>query len=493
MSDGIGPRERVSSGLAGMAIGDALGVPVEFESRASLAADPVTGMRSGGVWKTEGGTWSDDTSLALCLAESIVERGFDPEDSGRRSLAWLDEGLWSARGSVFDVGGATRRALDRIRSGMPAVMAGGRGENDNGNGSLMRILPASAWLAGLPEPMRFRAIAAYSSTTHGHPRSVLGCWLHCLVAGRLIEGEAPRAAYESAMAEARGLLDSLPSSAQAEAGIYSRVLSGALPTLDANEVRGSGYVVHCLEASLHCLLVTSDFASCVLKAVNLGEDADTTGAVAGGLAGLAYGRRGIPRDWASAIARAAEIEDLAGRLADLVAASPPLPRSYWVLPGKLLAGGYPNGDGHELTTLLDAGIDAFLDLTVEGEDASAPSYDDRLRRAASASGVRVEAARAPLADMSADREAVDLALRELDRLLESGRAVYLHCLGGLGRTGSVVGSFLVEKGLAPAEGAVELVAALRSATDTPLSPSPQTEAQRRLVRGRRPGPAALPL
>jgi ADP-ribosyl-[dinitrogen reductase] hydrolase len=490
MSEGIGLGDRVVGGLTGLAIGDALGVPVEFESRAARAADPVEGMRSGGVWRTEAGTWSDDASLALCLAESIVLRGFDPEDSGKRSLAWLDQGLWSARGAVFDVGGATRRALDRIRSGMPAVMAGGRGENDNGNGSLMRILPASTWLAAMPEPARFRAIAAYSSTTHGHPRSVLGCWLHCLVVARLLGGDLPRDAYESAMEEARALIGGLPTAVRAEAGVYSRVLDGSLAKLRPGEVRGSGYVVHCLEASLQCLVSTGDFRSCVLAAVNLGEDADTTGAVAGGLAGIAYGRRGLPREWVSAIARADEIEALAGRLAALVAAPRPLSRSYWILPGKLLAGGYPDSEGGP-EALLDAGIDAFLDLTAPGE--ALPEYGERLARAASARGRSVETARSPIADMSADREAVDRALRELDRFLDAGRSVYLHCLGGLGRTGTVVGSFLIERGLSPAEGAIGLVTALRSPTDSSSSPSPQTEEQRRLILSRRPGPGALPL
>jgi ADP-ribosylglycohydrolase len=491
MSGGIGPRDRVVGGLVGLAVGDALGVPVEFEGRAARAADPVAGMRSGGVWRTEAGTWSDDAALSLCLAESIVLRGFDPQDSGRRSLAWLDEGLWTARGTAFDVGGATRRALDRIRSGMPAVMAGGRGENDNGNGSLMRILPASAWLASMPETARFRAIAAYSAATHGHPRSMLGCWLHGLVAARLLAGEAPIAAYQSAMAEARSGLGALPRAVRAEAVTYARVIDGSLQKLRPAAVRGSGYVVHCLEASLHCLVSTPDFRSCVLAAVNLGEDADTTGAVAGGLAGLAYGIAGVPPEWVSAIARSDEIVELAGRLAAVSAAPRPLPRSYWVLPGKLLAGGYPDAGAGDVEALLDAGIDAFLDLTAPGELSN--EYGSRLASAASSRGLTAEAVRVPLADMSAERGAVDLALRELDRLLGAGRAVYLHCMGGLGRTGTVVGSFLVEKGLAPAEGALELLAALRAPLGAGASPSPQTEEQRALIRGRRPGPAALPL
>ena len=105
---------RVAGGLVGLAVGDALGVPVEFAPRSERDTDPVAGMRSGGTWAEEAGTWSDDTSLSLCLAESIVERGFDPEDFGRRALAWLREGRWSARGRTFDVGGATRRSLEKI-------------------------------------------------------------------------------------------------------------------------------------------------------------------------------------------------------------------------------------------------------------------------------------------------------------------------------------------------------------------------------------------
>jgi len=501
MSQLIGAGERVVGALVGLAAGDALGVPVEFEPRAARAADPVREMRGGGTWKLESGTWSDDTSLALCLAESIVERGFDPEDSGKRSLAWLDDGLWTARGTVFDVGGATRRALGRSRSGLPAVFAVRRGENDNGNGSLVRILPASIWLCSLPESARFRAIAAYSATTHGHPRSILACWLYCLVAGRLLRGEAPKEAYAAAMGEARSLLGSLPASARAEAGAFGRVLDGNLPSLPSGAVRGSGYVVHCLEASLWCLTSTADFASCVLAAVNLGEDADTTGAVAGGLAGLAYGRGAIPAEWTAVLAREGEIEALAGRIASLVEVPAPLSRSYWVLPGKLLAGGYPgrgsggrDGDsGEAIGRLVGAGVDAFLDLTEAGENVGAAPYAALLEGPSSVRGLPVKRYSAPIKDMSAHSEDIHRALVELDALLAAGRTVYLHCLGGLGRTGTIVGSYLSEKGLAPPNEAADLIRAFRAATDTPDDESPQTEDQRRLVASRRPGPSALSL
>jgi ADP-ribosylglycohydrolase len=480
-------RDRVVGAMVGLAVGDALGVPVEFEPRKAREADPITGMRGGGTWKLPPGTWSDDTSLALCLAQSIVLRGFDAEDSGRRSLAWMDEGLWAAEGRAFDVGGATRRALDRIRGGMPAVLAGGRGENDNGNGSLMRIMPAAIWLASVPEPGRLRAIASYSATTHGHPRSILGCWLLSLVVAHLAAAASPADAYEAAMAEARACMDGLPVSLKAEAGAYARVLDGSLAKAPAASIRGSGYVVHCLEASLWCLLSTKDFSTCVLAAVNLGEDADTTGAVAGALAGFAYGRGGIPAEWATRIARASEIEELAAKLALL--AYPPTPPEgcYWVLPGKLLAGPYPGrkrGAAPALASLLDSGVDAFIDLSAEGEEVGAEAY---------AVGKGIEHRRAPMADMSADEVGVKRALVEIEAALESGKTAYVHCVGGMGRTGTVIGAFLAEKGLAaPGEG-LSLLGSLRRLAGLQPELSPQTDAQRGLVAFTRPGPFALPL
>jgi ADP-ribosylglycohydrolase len=495
VSENRGAVRRVTGALVGLAVGDALGLPVEFDPRSEREADPVSDMRPSDSWRLAQGTWSDDTALALCLADSICEKGFDTEDAGKRFVAWMDRGLWSATGEAIGIGGSTRRALERVRAGLPAVLSGGRGENDNGNGSLMRILPASIWLSSLPEPAKLRTIAAYSAITHGHPRSMLGCYLHCLVAGRLLAGEAPRAAYTAAMEEVRSRIAALPPSLRAEAPAYGRVLDGRLASASAASIRGSGYVVHCLEAAFWCLLTTSDFRSCVLAAVNLGEDTDTTGAVAGGLAGLAYGRASVPEEWVSSLSRRPEIESLAGRFASLVALPSPLPRAYWVLPGKLLAGGYPGrkaGEGGSLSpepavrALLGAGVTAFLDLSAEGEDLKAESYAPFLSPG-------IELRRSPTEDMSADSSSVKRSIAVLDELLASGKTVYLHCVGGLGRTGTVVGSYLVEKGLAAPSEALDLVAALRERTDRPKAESPQTEVQRLLVAATRPGPSALPL
>ncbi|HUW40773.1 MAG TPA: ADP-ribosylglycohydrolase family protein [Rectinemataceae bacterium] len=512
--------ERVAGGLVGLAVGDALGVPVEFAPRSERDADPVVGMRSGGAWAEEAGTWSDDTSLALCLAESIVERGFDPEDFGRRALAWLREGRWSARGGAFGVGGATRRSLEKIGSGMPAIRAGGRGENDNGNGSLMRSLPAAIWLAASPEPLRLRALAAYSAVTHGHPRSLLGVWLHALVAAGLLRGQGPAEAYAAGMAEARNLLPTLPASFRIESRAYERVLGGGLAGLPRRDLRGSGYVVHCLEASLWCLATTDSFSSCVLAAVNLGEDSDTTGAVAGGLAGLAYGMDAIPPEWRGVLARRDEIEALAAQLAAAVSARPPFAGSYWILPGRLLAGPHPLAvpeaeSRARVEALREAGIEVVVDLTDDGEKfpVDAAAYEALLggggssgggssagggsSRGGGASGARsekgrIERRRAPLRDFGAEAAGVRRAVGQVEAALESGCRVYLHCRGGVGRTGMVAAACLVERGLAAPSEALGLLAALRAAAGE-SRPSPETPEQRELVAAWRPGPAALPL
>jgi ADP-ribosyl-[dinitrogen reductase] hydrolase len=507
--------ERIMGGMVGLAAGDALGVPVEFAPRSERDADPVTGMRSGGAWAQEAGTWSDDASLSFCLAESIVERGFDPEDFGQRALAWLREGYWSARGSTFDVGGATRRALEKIGSGMPAILSGGRGENDNGNGSLMRALPAAIWLAKSSEPLRLRAAAAYSAVTHGHPRSLLGVWLHALVAAGLLQGKGPTEAYAAGMAEARNLLPTLPAAFRIESRAYARVLDGGLAALPRAAVRGSGYVVHCLEASLWCLLTTDSFSSCVLAAVNLGEDSDTTGAVAGGLAGLAYGLGAMPPEWRGVLARRVEIEALAAHLAATVSARPPFAGSYWILPGRLLAGPHPLTEAESrarVEALREAGIAVVVDLTDEGESfpgggeavyaallggdaassAGGSASPDGSASGAGAAKGRIERLRAPLRDFGADTAGLRRAVGQVEAALESGGRVYLHCRGGIGRTGMVAAAFLVERGLAASSEAIDLLAALRAAAGETL-PSPETVEQRDFVAAYRPGPKALPL
>lgn len=309
----ISRTSRIAGGLIGLLVGDALGVPVEFTSRKSRQADPVTGMRGYGTHNQPPGTWSDDSALALCTAASLAETGYDLQDAAGRFVRWLDQGYWTPHGRVFDVGGTTSRAIRRLQKGTVPVEAGGRGEQDNGNGSLMRILPLALCYSDLPvEELLVRA-HALSCLTHAHPRSQMACGFYSVLATRLLAGMAPEAAYEQTVALVSPYYQKEPF--QAELPHYQRAFSGRIAETAGADISSSGYVVHTLEASLWCLLRSSTYAEAVLAAVNLGEDTDTTGAVTGGLAGIVHGLEGIPGTWGQSLARRDEALELAGRLA----------------------------------------------------------------------------------------------------------------------------------------------------------------------------------
>ena len=296
---------RILGGLYGALIGDALGVPVEFSSRSACKANPVTGMRANGMHYQPAGTWSDDGSLMLCSVESLVENGFDLEDMGKRMLRWFDLGHWAAHGLVFDIGNATRKALDRISFGTPAELAGSSGEHDNGNGSLMRILPVPLALLDADLDTFCDRIARASAITHAHDRSKLACVLHGLFVRALMRGDAPTKAHACAASEFRVRYGS-----HAEFAHFSPLLNPDLGSQPEEAIQSSGYVLHTLIASIWCLLTTSTFSECVLKAVNLGDDTDTTGCVAGGLAGVFYGVDAIASEWIAALPRQADLQNL---------------------------------------------------------------------------------------------------------------------------------------------------------------------------------------
>jgi ADP-ribosyl-[dinitrogen reductase] hydrolase len=317
-------KNSIRAALLGLAVGDALGVPVEFIERHVRRRDPVTGLRGYGTHGQPAGTWSDDSSLTFCLAETLARPGRrtglpDLADFGRRTINWLDNSYWTATGELFDVGNATRSAIQNLKQGVNPIKAGPRSEFDNGNGALMRIFPLVFHQTWQAEKLDLNATwtltEAVASVTHGHPRSTLGCWLYLLVARGLVKGLAPAAAYEQMQTLANPWLQTGSIPAVVEDKHYQRVLAGKLSDFTGDEIKSSGYVVHTLEAALWCLLKYDTYAATVLAAVNLGDDTDTTGAVAGGLAGLAYSEAGIPAEWLAGLARRADIEDLAERLA----------------------------------------------------------------------------------------------------------------------------------------------------------------------------------
>ena len=312
----IPPRERILGGLWGALVGDALGVPVEFMNRADVRLAPVEGMRGFGTHKQPAGTWSDDSSLLLCSTESLLHHEFNTSDMGWRFVSWYQEELWTPRGKVFDVGTTTANALRRIAQGMRPEVAGSDDQYSNGNGSLMRMLPVGLRFARLPVPEMLSRTHRASAITHRHPRSLMACGWFCLVARELLQNHSVVDATGNALPAFRAFYESDPWWA-VELDAFQFLLAGRLAQCPESEISSGGYVMETLTASLWCLLTTRNYRDCVLKAVNLGGDTDTTACVAGGLAGVAYGLNAIPADWISQLARKDDIDRLFQPFADL--------------------------------------------------------------------------------------------------------------------------------------------------------------------------------
>lgn len=300
--------------LLGTAIGDALGVPVEFEYRQVLEKNPVVGMREYGTHNQPKGTWSDDSSLALCLAESLCN-GYNLNDIADKFIRWYYDGYCTPYGRVFDVGITTARAISNLQSGIKPNLAGMDRERDNGNGSLMRILPLVPYILNMEEEDRFRIIGEVSSLTHRHPRSILACIALCEFAIQYINLQAVERAYQAMQ---QTILQLLKKEMFIEEDIPFERLIGLsyeeFKAIELKDIRSTGYVIDTLEASLWCVFNTTNYKDAVLKAVNLGDDTDTVGAITGGLAGIIYGYDTIPSEWLEVLVRKDGIIELADRL-----------------------------------------------------------------------------------------------------------------------------------------------------------------------------------
>ncbi|MBA4062884.1 MAG: ADP-ribosylglycohydrolase [Isosphaera sp.] len=302
--------DRYRGALLGLAAGDALGTTLEFRMPGNF--EPLTDMVGGGPFDLAPGEWTDDTSLALCLAESLAtRREFDPVHQLETYCRWWLDGHLSVKGRCFDIGNATRGALARFKQ-THEPFCGDTGPGSAGNGSLMRLAPAPLAFAANP-PVAIDLAGQSSRTTHGAAECVDACryfagLLLAAVAG-LPKADILNNAYEPAVA------------CWLEHHLASRVAEiarGSFKVKEPPAVRGSGYVVHTLEAALWAFHGTDDFRSGALAVVNLGEDADTTGAVYGQIAGAYYGADGIPAEWRAKLAmrelierRAAELHALA--------------------------------------------------------------------------------------------------------------------------------------------------------------------------------------
>ncbi|HCE85335.1 MAG TPA: hypothetical protein DEO99_04215 [Bacteroidetes bacterium] len=304
----------VKSALLGVAVGDALGVPVEFTTRDQRKLLPVKEMKGNGTHYQVKGTWSDDSSLTFCLAEGFCNHPFDLRQVADNFVRWRRENYWTARGSVFDIGNTTKRAIQNIQFGKDLEHCGLNHEKSNGNGALMRILPLVFYTRNMSMDNRFLWTKRVASLTHGHGISVLCCFYYLEFARQLIEGRSKVEIYKD-------LQGYIPSFFRDKAAInqaltvLNRLLTEDISSIEEKKIYSGGYVVHTLEASIWCLLTTDNYADSVLNAVNLGWDTDTTGAVTGGLAGLLYGEASIPTPWLADLAQLDGIIDLAERMA----------------------------------------------------------------------------------------------------------------------------------------------------------------------------------
>jgi ADP-ribosyl-[dinitrogen reductase] hydrolase len=297
--------------LFGVAVGDALGVPVEFKSRKQINPHPVTDMTGYGTYNLPSGTFSDDSSLTFCLAEALT-RPFSLQTVADNFIAWLYKNYWTPHGNVFDVGIATSQAIRRLKDGCSPDVAGGMEVSDNGNGSLMRILPLLVFIKGKPIAERFELTKQVSSITHAHARSVIACFYYLEFARQISMGVDKLTVYYNLKREITRFLHLIDMNVS-EIVVFDSLLTRDIFTLPADDIHSSGYVVHTLEASIWSLLTTNNYTDAVLKAVNLGEDTDTTGAVTGGLAGLLYVYYSIQKDLMNLLARKDYITNLAYR------------------------------------------------------------------------------------------------------------------------------------------------------------------------------------
>lgn len=297
-------QNRSQGSLLGLAIGDTVGMPAEFRTKDKFT--PITDMKAGGVFRLQKGQWTDDTSMALCLADSLVAcGGFDPDDQMARYVRWHQAGENSVTGKCFDIGSATRQALDTYIS-TKNPYAGSTSTHASGNGSLMRLAPVPIFYHNDLQKCVEHAVLS-SKTTHASPDCLSACAYFGEVLHHALNGETNK--------------DKLltPTSDHPFSPKVQAVIDGSFKTKSRDEIFGTGYVVDSLEASLWAFYHTDNFKDAILMAVNLGDDADTTGAITGQIAGAYYGLDGIPSGWVHDVAWSEHILNLATQLSTATA------------------------------------------------------------------------------------------------------------------------------------------------------------------------------
>lgn len=296
---------KIKSVMFGSAIGDTLGVPVEFLRRETLDKNPVVDMIGFGTHNMPTGCWSDDTSMALCALKSLSNGTVNYDDIMNNFGRWYYNEEFTATNEVFDIGGTCYNAIrNYVENNYDIHHCGVKHINANGNGSLMRIHPFVLYCCynNISGDEFDNIITTGSALTHAHECSIGGCILYAYVLKELLDNPSKCAIYDGINRAKERIGTSVV--------YYDRLINNNIAEFNRNDIRSSGYVVDTLEAAIWCLLTTANYKDCVLKAVNLGDDTDTVAAVAGGLAGAMYGIDGIPKQWKEKLLKMNYIENM---------------------------------------------------------------------------------------------------------------------------------------------------------------------------------------
>lgn len=310
-------RKAIFSCLYGGIAGDALGVPYEFLERGTYE---VTTMDGYGTYDLPAGTWSDDSSMTICLIVNFVERG-DLNDLMKRFMLWYEKGVYSAHGTAFDIGNTTRQAILRYKLGVSPEFCGDSEKESNGNGALMRIAPLVFVLRDVESfEERAATVKKYTEITHRHPRSILACIIFIEVLFHLFHGETLEIALKNACTACEENLKA--SEYKNEFKHYKRLFSGEIKNAKRDTIKSGGYVVHTFEAALWSCFNSAGFKDALLTAVNLGEDTDTVAAITGNIAGMLYcEKETLPEEWLDSIARKKAIDELLNRFYEFLSTS----------------------------------------------------------------------------------------------------------------------------------------------------------------------------
>lgn len=313
--------DQIKAALFGVAVGDAVGVPFEFSSREEMQQNPATEMIGYGSYNQPPGTWSDDSSLTFCLADALATHGYSLHTIAFNFHMWRTNAWWSARNEVFDIGNLTSQAITRLfillenenYNELTQLKYSGN-EFENGNGSLMRIIPLLFYIKVLDPIKQFDIVWEISALTHRHIRAAMSCFIYLNLAENILNGCKKEEAYDLTRKTVTNLWKEIDFSLD-EQTHFHRLIQTDIRETRIEDLKSGGYVIEVLESSIWFFLNKNNYRDTILSIINIGHDTDTSAAIAGGLAGIYYGYEGIPDEWVNNLARKEDIEHLAERLA----------------------------------------------------------------------------------------------------------------------------------------------------------------------------------